>query len=323
MRRTLIALALLMGSLSPVLAEVNVGIGINLPGVSIGINLPAFPQLVPVPGYPVYYAPQLPSNYFFYEGMYWVYEGDDWYASSWYNGPWNRIGPERVPLFVLRIPVRYYRSPPPYFRGWRTDAAPRWGEHWGPGWEDQRRGWDRWDRRAVPAPAPLPTYQRRYDGDRYPQREQQQTLRERNYRYQPRDADVRQHFREQNPPVAVSRPSGPPQGEARRPPPEQRPVERDQRNAPRPPPEQRPAERDQRNAPRPPQEQRPVERDQRNAPRPPPEQRPVERDQRNAAPMPPEKAIPERRNAPPESRRAPDRGPDRGPDRDREQERNK
>src|SRR5882672_1694745 len=112
-RRSALALALLIGSLSPAaFAEVSIGIGINVPGVSIGINLPAYPQLVPVPGYPVYYAPDMQSNYFFYDGMYWVCQGDNWYASSWYNGPWGLVAPAVVPVFVLRVPVRYYRQPP-------------------------------------------------------------------------------------------------------------------------------------------------------------------------------------------------------------------
>jgi hypothetical protein len=34
--------------------------------------------------------------------MYWAYERDNWYASSWYNGPWGLVGPEVVPVFVLR-----------------------------------------------------------------------------------------------------------------------------------------------------------------------------------------------------------------------------
>ena len=73
--------------------------------VSIGINVPVYPQLVVVPGYPVYYAPRLEANYFFYDGMYWVYQDDNWYSSSWYNGPWWFVGPEVVPLYILRIPV--------------------------------------------------------------------------------------------------------------------------------------------------------------------------------------------------------------------------
>ena len=193
MRHQLIALSILLGSVTSAFAEVSVGVA--LPGVSIGINMPVYPQLVPVPGYPVYYAPQVNSNFFFYDGMYWVYQRDNWYASTWYNGPWHGVSPEAVPMTVLRVPVRYYRQPPAYFRGWRADAPPRWGEHWGSGWEQQRRGWDHWDRRAMPARAPLPTYQRQYSGNRYPHVEQQQhELHSGNYHYQPRDADVmRQH----------------------------------------------------------------------------------------------------------------------------------
>jgi hypothetical protein len=176
-------------------AEAQISIGIGLPNVSIGINLPLYPELVPVPGYPVYYAPRVDGNYFFYDGMYWVYQDDNWYASSWYNGPWGFVDPQVVPLFILRVPVHYYRRPPVYFRGWQSDGPPRWGQHWGHGWEQRRSGWDRWDRRSVHAPAPLPVYQRQYSGDRYPRRvEQQQELRSRHYRYQPRDTVIRQHF---------------------------------------------------------------------------------------------------------------------------------
>ncbi|HBA89020.1 MAG TPA: hypothetical protein DCZ75_13875 [Geobacter sp.] len=177
-------------------AGVSVGIGIGLPNVSIGINLPLFPELVPVPGYPVYYAPGIDGNYFFYDGMYWVYQNDNWYASSWYNGPWGFVDPAVVPLFVLRVPVSYYRQPPVYFGGWQRDRAPRWGDHWGRSWQQRRSGWDRWNRTAAPARAPIPVYQRQYAGDRYPQVEQQKTLRSQQYRYQPRDKVVRQHLKQ-------------------------------------------------------------------------------------------------------------------------------
>jgi hypothetical protein len=197
MRRALVVLSMLFLTTTSALAQVSVGVGIGLPGVSIGINVPAYPELVVVPGYPVYYAPRLHSNYFFYDGMYWVYADDNWYASSWYNGPWALVAPEVVPVFVLRIPVRYYRAAPPYFREWRADAPPRWGQHYGPQWEQRRAGWDRWNRGSGPAPAPLPVYQRQYSGDRYPRAvEQQQALHGQRYSYQPRDTVVRQHYQE-------------------------------------------------------------------------------------------------------------------------------
>ena len=175
-------------------AEAQVSIGIGLPNVSIGINLPFYPNLVRVPGYPVYYAPDVNANYFFYDGMYWVFTDDNWYASTWYNGPWWLVDPYVVPLYILRIPVRYYRQPPVYFRGWRSNAPPRWGAHWGPQWGQRRSGWDRWNRRAFRAPAPLPDYQRKYSGQRYPRVEQQPTLRSQHYRYQPRSPIIRQHY---------------------------------------------------------------------------------------------------------------------------------
>ncbi|MHB8078001.1 MAG: hypothetical protein ACYDIE_01925 [Candidatus Krumholzibacteriia bacterium] len=193
MRHLLIALPLLLCVAAAAHAEVSVRIG--LPGVDIGVNMPSYPRLVLVPGMPVYYDPQVNSNYFFYDGMYWVYSGDNWYASSWYNGPWDLVSPDDMPLFVLRVPVRYYRQPPSYFSGWRNDAPPRWDEHWGRDWHARQDGWDRWNRKSAPRPAPLPTYQRKYAGRSYPgAADQQGSLRSRHYRYKPREAVARQHY---------------------------------------------------------------------------------------------------------------------------------
>lgn len=187
MRNLLVALAILLGSTTAAVAQFSVGVVVS--GVSIGINLPVYPQLVRVPGYPVYYAPRANSNYFFYDGYYWVFAGNNWYFSEWYNGPWQWVGPEQVPLFILRVPVGYYRVPPPYFRGWNIGEPPRWGEHWGRDWEARHGGWQRWDRRSAPPPAPLPRYQERFSGDRYPHRpDEQHAIHSDNYRYQPRES---------------------------------------------------------------------------------------------------------------------------------------
>jgi hypothetical protein len=197
MRHLIVVASILLGSATSARAQVavQVGVGIALPSVQIGIQVPAYPRLAPVPGYPVYYAPRASMNYFFYDGAYWVFQGDTWYVSSWYDGPWYVVAPDAVPLFVLRVPVRYYRVPPPYFRAWRADAPPRWGERWGRDWEVRRAGWDRWDRRAVPRPAPLPAYQRSYARDRYPQApEQQHAIRNSRYGYQPREPVTRQYY---------------------------------------------------------------------------------------------------------------------------------
>lgn len=215
MRKILLALFLAFGLAAPSFAAVS---------VNIGISIPAYPRLVPVPGYPVYYAPAVDANYFFYDGLYWVFDGDNWYDSTWYNGPWTLVDPIAVPGFVLRVPVRYYRHPPAYFRGWRADYAPRWHEHWGSRWVEHRGDWNNWNRRSAPAPAPQPTYQRQYSGSRYPQQvEQQSALHARNYAYQPREAYSRQHYEQRVAPAA--------QGEAPR---AQGEAPRAQREAPHP-----------------------------------------------------------------------------------------
>ncbi len=271
-RHGFIVLSMLLCSMTSAAAEMSIGIG--FPHVSIGINLPLYPELVPVPGYPVYYAPRLHANYFFYDGIYWVYEDDNWYASSWYNGPWGFVEPDFVPLFILRIPVRYYRQPPVYFRGWHSNAPPRWGNHWGTEWEQQRRGWDRWQRSSAPARAPLPVYQRQYSGERYPQVEQQHTLRNQQDRYQPRETVIREHFQrelEQRAPAPAQRER---QEEPRRANPRQRDTERptppqqDDRDGTRWQPQHRGDENFQRSAPgqNPPQQREPTSHEQRQQP---------------------------------------------------------
>ncbi|MGB4062319.1 MAG: hypothetical protein WBK19_00660 [Azonexus sp.] len=190
MRKQLIVLGMLLQLAAPAPAQVSFGFGFQTDNISISLS--TYPNLVRVPGYPVYYASGLNSNYFFYDGMYWVFETDRWYSSSWYNGPWMMVDPEFVPLYLLRVPVRYYRRPPAFFVGWQANSPPRWGDHWGNDWARQRSGWDRWNRKAMPAPAPLPSYQRKYTGNRYPSRDQQPILQQRNYRHEARDPLVRQ-----------------------------------------------------------------------------------------------------------------------------------
>jgi hypothetical protein len=191
-----VAATLLVSSLS---ACVELTPGLDSYGVSDAsyYQQPSYPQLVRVPGYPVYYDPYARSNYFFYDGLYWRYQRDNWYASSWYNGPWDAIGPAYVPYYLLRVPVRYYCVPPKYFRGWRADEPPRWDEHWGSDWRHHHQDWNRWDRNSVPAAAPLPVYQRDYSGDRYPRdRARQQAIVAQNYRYEPHEQVTREHLRQ-------------------------------------------------------------------------------------------------------------------------------
>ncbi|MFZ3323838.1 MAG: hypothetical protein WA190_15810 [Usitatibacter sp.] len=269
MRNALIALWMLLGFATPALAQLS--INFEVPGASIGINLPAYPQLQRVPGYPVYYAPGMNSNYFFYDGLYWVFQGDNWYASSWYNGPWGLVDPMDVPLFVLRVPVRYYRSAPVYFHGWSANDSPRWGDHWGQSWEKRRSGWDQWNHNSAPAPAPLPTYQRQYSGNRYPQASQQATIQNQNYRYQPKEPVAQQHFQQ----TRAQSPAAQPQQAA-----PQQQAPRQQQQSPRPQQQQQQAQQPAQPHVAQPQQaehkpqQAPVAREQQAAKQPQPQPQP-------------------------------------------------
>src|ERR1044071_4413954 len=155
----------------------------------VSINLEVFPNLVPVPNYPVYYAPGVRGNYFFYDGFYWVFNVNDgyWYSSTWYNGPWVYVEPAFVPQPILVVPYRYYRVRPVYWGGWAYDRPPRWDVYWGHDWVSRRAGWDRWDRSRRYVTAPLPVFQRQYERGRYPSPAQQVTIYRERYNYRPRD----------------------------------------------------------------------------------------------------------------------------------------
>jgi hypothetical protein len=189
MRKLLVSTAFLLATLDPAFAQVGDPIG--PPNGAIGIDVPEYPQLIRVPGLPVHYDPSSSSNYFFFDGMFWVYQDDGWYAASWYDGPWMLVGPASVPVELLRVPIRYYRQRPAFFRDGSAAAPPRWGEHWGARWERMRAGWATWERTSEPRIAPLPLYQKDYEGPAYPAPELQAAIRERNYPYVPEDPAVR------------------------------------------------------------------------------------------------------------------------------------
>jgi hypothetical protein len=102
MRKLFLLLSMLSFPFGSTVAQVSVQIG--LPAVAIGIAQPVYPRLIQIPGYPVYYAPGGHSNYFFYDGMYWAFQGDGWYASSWYDGPWAPVAPHAVPALLPGSP---------------------------------------------------------------------------------------------------------------------------------------------------------------------------------------------------------------------------
>lgn len=81
-----VVLLLVLGMVIVVYVEVNVSI--NLFGFSIGINMFSYLDFVWVLGMLVYYVLRMNLNFFFYDGLFWVFCSDMWFFSSWYNGLW-------------------------------------------------------------------------------------------------------------------------------------------------------------------------------------------------------------------------------------------
>jgi hypothetical protein len=141
--RFVLAALLALAVTEPVQAQV---------GVNIGIQLPGPPTLTVIPGAAVYYAPRAPENIFFYDHQYWLFAGGGWHVGHTWNGPWAGVAPAHVPMPLLRVPVRYYRVPPPHWKGGRRDAPPKWEAHYGREWHEEarERAWrereEHWDR---------------------------------------------------------------------------------------------------------------------------------------------------------------------------------
>ena len=58
-----------------------------------------------------------------------------------YSGPWMVVAPQFIPAILLRVPVVYYRAPPPHWHAWRPAAPPRWEVVYGPAWAHVRPAW--------------------------------------------------------------------------------------------------------------------------------------------------------------------------------------
>jgi WXXGXW repeat (2 copies) len=120
------AAALLWSGASAAGPDVRIDIGLGVPPIVHATP----PQLVVVPGTSVYYAPDVPSNYFFYKGRYYTVANGVWSRAPAYNGPWAVIQIGQVPPPVLAVPLEYYKIPPGHLK---KHGPPPWaGQGHGP-----------------------------------------------------------------------------------------------------------------------------------------------------------------------------------------------
>ena len=112
-RRFVPALVLTAALSTPVLAEADVRVNVNIgPPPPPPIVVAAPPRVVVVPGSPVYYAPDANVNLFVYGGRYYTFHEGAWFVGPKHGGPWTFIAVDRVPQPVVAVPVKYYRVAP-------------------------------------------------------------------------------------------------------------------------------------------------------------------------------------------------------------------
>src|SRR2546426_11141062 len=99
MRPTSIVIALAAGLLAAPArgADVHIGINIGVPPPPPPVVVEAPPPLMVVPQTPVYYAPSLPYNYFYYGGLYPTPPAHHSFYAPSFQRPVSLLTPPRAP----------------------------------------------------------------------------------------------------------------------------------------------------------------------------------------------------------------------------------
>ena len=145
------------------MAEVNVSVNIGVPGVVVPVPVPRPRVIVPTLPRVVFEAPPLflaPPQFGFYIGVdvpydiffsgsnYYLYYGNSWFRSGYYNGPWVEVQRRHLPYGLRKHRVEYIRS---YrdreYRNYDRHRDHYRGRHFRPEHVEhgeQRRGRDDW-----------------------------------------------------------------------------------------------------------------------------------------------------------------------------------
>jgi hypothetical protein len=91
------------GSYGQALAETSVSINIGPPAVVVASP----PEMVVIPNSLVYYAPGVEVDLLFHRDYWYTRNGNRWFRSHSYNGPWNVVGRRAVPAEIVRVPRNY------------------------------------------------------------------------------------------------------------------------------------------------------------------------------------------------------------------------
>ena len=118
----IVFLALVIAVPVPMMAEVNISIGIPLPPV---IVFSSAPEVIVIPGTYVYAVPDIEVDIFFWQGWWWRPWEGRWYRSRYYDRDW--VYYRYIPYFYYDIDFGwrgYYRDRNWHGRPWSTKGFP-------------------------------------------------------------------------------------------------------------------------------------------------------------------------------------------------------
>lgn len=106
------SMLLSVGMFSPGTSEAGIGLSAAIP--LPGLRLAASPSLALIAGTPVYFAPDVEADLFFYHGNWYRPYGGEWYVSAEFGGPWGRVSIGNVLRPLVDLPSDYRNEPSSY-----------------------------------------------------------------------------------------------------------------------------------------------------------------------------------------------------------------
>jgi hypothetical protein len=93
---------------------INVGINVGAPAYAAPpVVIASPPEFVAPPQLGFYVALGVPYDLYYLSGSYYLFRGNTWYSSHYYNGPWVTVHYSNVPYGLRKYPaqrIHYYRD---------------------------------------------------------------------------------------------------------------------------------------------------------------------------------------------------------------------
>lgn len=136
--RTVLAVFVVALSLASVAwGEVNVNVGIGIPGLRIELSSP--PDFIMPPSLGFYAAVGTPYDLYRVNNSYYVFHNNAWYRGTYYNGPWKLVNNQQLPESLRRHKneeirairdkeYNHYRDNPNSYKGKHFKPSKAWKE---------------------------------------------------------------------------------------------------------------------------------------------------------------------------------------------------